>query len=610
MPTSHPGRAILVCLLLLGLLPTTAAGADPSAEIDVSRLQSWQGRHVSGLTITGLPGDLAKQAESGLALKPRRKFMRMRKPLLDAATAHADARRLRLLLARNGYPHAVIVGSGEADGDENVTVTFAVTLGPMIVFGETVLVGVPAAATVPADSARTRLVPGTRFQESEVFAVQGALVLAMRRAGHPHSAVDVAVVRPDSSRVDVTYTCTPGALFVYGDLIVEGSPDDLTPLVHRTVGLKPGTPYSPRIATNSRRYLRDLDLFRQIRLQNVPHDSTTLDMVADLRERKMLTLDASVGTFTDNPVVITVEAKHRNIFKRGRGLGSGASYATHLRWAEIRTWWQGLGVPRSRTDLRLRYEVQDEDSYRLDTASAALSTLFNYWEFSSVRTALSVSNGVLDNRSADPDAFIDDVGLQTVLTAAWFRDTSDNPLDPLTGKRLNLQGDWSPPGFWTENPFAAIRANGSRYFNMGGTRVLATRLDMSVAWPLGDAIDLTPDRRWYAGGVSSMRGYGRRRLGPVDSADNPIGGEARLLAGLEVRMPVVSIVGLALFVDTGQVWRRMDDISFNHYQAAVGTGILFGTPVGPLRLDFAYLVTEPERPESRWQFHFAIGHPY
>ena len=54
--------------------------------------------------------------------------------------------------------------------------------------------------------------------------------------------------------------------------------------------------------------------------------------------------------------------------------------------------------------------------------------------------------------------------------------------------------------------------------------------------------------------------------------------EARLLASLEYRNPVASVVGLAAFVDTGQVWRVLENVSPEDYQVAAGVGLLVGTP--------------------------------
>jgi len=600
---ANPAARHLACYALLFSLIAAAAPALADA-IDLRALNQWYGRPVAKLEIIGLPDDLVKQATGGLALTPRRKLLRLRKAVLDARVAEKDAQRLRLLMAQNGYPHATITARAEADGD-NVKLTFEVTPGPVVGFGEVTFEGLPATVSVEADSANTTMSAGQRFTETTVFAASDALALAVRRAGHAEPAIDLAAVRPDSTTCDLTFTVTPGPLFTYERLVLSGVPDDLVSLTERTIGLEPGTPYSPRIVVDTRRYLRQLDLFRQIRLQSVnrdsigdPTDDATLDLVADLKERRMITVEASVGTFTDNPVVVSASVVHRNIFKKGRGLRLALA------------WWQALVVRRSRTDTRVSYRIEDEDSYRLDKVALDLSTLFHPTAQTSLRLGIQVSNGVLDNRSADEDAFASDVGLATVLNGMWYRDTSDNPLDPQTGQRLTLQTDWSPPGFWTDNPFASVRAYGSRYIPLGGRRVLAARLDGAVAWPLGDALDLVADRRFFAGGASTHRGYHRRRLGPVDSANQPIGGEVRLLAGLEARLPMWSLVGLAVFVDTGQVWRYTGEMDLSEYTAAGGLGLLFGTPVGPLRLDWAYNLTSPQRDEPQYVIHFAIGHPF
>ena len=608
----HQPAAVLFGLLVL-ILAASAQGR--GQDVDVAALREWQGRTVSRLTVTGMPEELKGRARPGLALTPRRKLLAMRREVLRLDAADADARRIRLLLARNGFPNAEITATGEADGDEHVRVTFTVRPGPAVVYRDITVTGLPEAARAAADSARVLLPRSARFGEARIVRVRDDLALGMRRAGHAHPEVAVQVTRPDSVTCDITFACTPGRTFVYDQLVLDGAPDDLEPLARKVVGLKPGTPYRPAVASDARRWLRDLDLFRQIRPRSVVADSTDLksgvmDLEIDLAPRRMSTAGATLGTFSDNPIVVGAYWSHRNLFSRGRGLGVGGSYATHLKELESRAWWPALLTARSRAQLRLRYEIQDEDSYRLDKTSVEVSNLFRPWQHSSLRLGVTVSNGVLDNRSADDEAFASDVGLQTVLGAVWFRDTSDNPLDPQTGHRLTLQGDWSPPGFWTEQPFTSLRAFGSHYTPLGGRRVLALRVDGAVAWPLGDAVDLTPDRRWYAGGTSSMRGYKRRRLGPLDSDGNPIGGEVRLLAGAELRVPLVSMVGVAFFVDSGQVWAQGRDVDLGDLAVAGGAGLLLGTPVGPVRLDAAYNLVAPAGDEPDLVLHFAIGHPF
>lgn len=597
---------LLVVVTCASHLPLLAA--TPPA-VDLDGLRPWQGRQVSHFEFEGMPDGLADQARAGLALPPRRKLLRRKTMRLTLPSATADAQRVQLLLARNGFPDARITARGEADGDEQVAVTLVVAAGPAVGYGEVDVAGLPPATAAQADTVRQRLPRGQRFSDAAVAAARDQLLLAQQRAGHARPEVSVDIQRAADSTATIQFNCRPGASFRYESLSVGGIPDDLVPLVRRTLDLDPGTPFTPDVAGRGRRDLRRLQLFRQIRLVSEARSDTTLELVADLKARRMITVEASVGTFTDDPVVGSAGIVHRNLLGGGRGGGLDVLYSTYRREAGGRLWWPALVTPRSRTELELRGEIEDEDSYRLDTVSAELSTLFEPWRTASLRVGLTVSHGTLLERTLSRNAFLSDVGLLTALGATWYRDTSDSPVDPRRGSRTTIKTEWSPPGAWTDTPFASLHVFGSRYLPVaGGT--LAMRLDGGVARPLGEAADVRPDRRFFAGGVSTMRGYRRRQLGPGDLEGSPIGGEVRVLAGAELRRSLLGPLGVALFVDTGQAWLRRDDVDLAELAVATGVGVLIGTPVGPVRFDLARNLTEPAADQPRWLLSFAIGHPF
>jgi translocation and assembly module TamA len=147
------------------------------------------------------------------------------------------------------------------------------------------------------------------------------------------------------------------------------------------------------------------------------------------------------------------------------------------------------------------------------------------------------------------------------------------------------------------------------YRRFGGT-VLATRLEAGLAGPLGDSLDLLPNKRFFAGGANSMRGARRRMLGPRDEEGAPLGGESLLLATAELRFRVKGHVGAVLFVDAGNVWRFADDTSINTLEAAAGPGLMVRTPVGPVRLDTAFNMTSRPADEPGIVLHISVGHPF
>jgi outer membrane translocation and assembly module TamA len=604
----NAGARPLAVYLLTSLLATSALASEDEA-VDVSALAAWVGREVAEIRLSGMPEDLERRAIGGLALKPRRKLLRVTHPLLRTSLAQADGQRLRYLLARNGFPAARITGSGEPD-DDRVIVTFTVETGLMVSYGEVMIRDLPDAAQASVDTVRARLPRGGRFSDRAVQTARSELELAMRRAGHARPELDLELQRVNEQTVDVSFVCRPGRVFRYRDFDQEGAPEDLRPLVDQIVDLEPGTPYKPAVAKEARRDLRELQLFRQVRLTSEEDSDTTLTLRAELRPRDMITAMASVGSFTDDALVASAGIRHRNLLRRGRGGEIGARYSLHGAEARAGLWWPGLVSRRSRSEIRLTGTIEDEDAYRLEKVELELATLFRIGSYSSLRVFTSVSQGDLENRSADEDEFLSDVGLLTVLGATYYRDTSDNPIDPQVGSRLTVRTGLSPPGAWTDTPFVGVHMYTSRYLPLGGRRVLALRMDGGVSRPLGDALDLRPDFRFFAGGVSTMRGYGRRDLGPVDSEGQPVGGEVRLLASAELRQPLTGIFGTALFVDSGQVWRKRDEFDPGELAVAAGAGLLLYTPVGPVRLDLAYNLTQPERDQSRTHLSFAIGHPF
>jgi len=616
---SLPALAWLAAAIVTGVLAAGSAGAraqdaspgGPGA-IDVTPLGTWQGRDVTGLELAGVPDDLRSKARSGLALTPRRKLFGTDHAVLTLERAREDARRLLLLLARSGFPDATIGAAAAAAGERGVEVTFEVDPGPAVRYGEVGVQGLPEAASAGIDSLQLYLTGDRRFRDQHIERVKAGLDLAMQRAGHARPEVTVEIVRTAPDRAAVTFHCEPGSLYVYQRLAVQGVPSDIERLVRRVVDLEPGTGYTPRIADEARRHVRKLGLFRFSRITSEVSGPGTLDLVADLEPRKMITLEAGVGSFTDNWYVLSGSAKHRNLFGRGRGVELSGQFATHEREVALHTWWPALLTPRSRADLELRRRVEDEDAYRLAKNEVELSNLFERWRHSSLRLGVTLSDGELEARTAedvDEDLVTQD-GLQTVWSALWYRDTSDSPLSPRIGSRYTLQGDVSVPGVLTEAPFAGLRAVATRYLPAGPRRTLALRLDAAWARPLGDAAALRPDRRWYAGGVSTMRGYGRRELGPRDADGNALGGEVRLLAGAELRAMIRPPFGMAVFVDSGQVWAERGDLDLGDLALATGVGLLVETPVGPIRLDLAFNLTETPQDVGDWKLQFAIGHPY
>jgi outer membrane translocation and assembly module TamA len=114
-----------------------------------------------------------------------------------------------------------------------------------------------------------------------------------------------------------------------------------------------------------------------------------------------------------------------------------------------------------------------------------------------------------------------------------------------------------------------------------------------------------------------MRGWGRYEVSPLSASGLPLGGTTLLAFSSELRLVLKGNLGGVLFLDAGNVWDRRSAVDLGDLRYAVGPGLRYQTPVGPVRFDVGYQLTpiegllvngEPEK--RRWRLHFSIGQAF
>lgn len=170
-----------------------------------------------------------------------------------------------------------------------------------------------------------------------------------------------------------------------------------------------------------------------------------------------------------------------------------------------------------------------------------------------------------------------------------------------------------PGDFNCTSPNVDLRA----YRPIGNRLVVAGRAHVSAIDPVGGAGNVPFYKRYFLGGSSSLRGWGRFEVAPLSAAGLPLGGFSLLEASLELRGRVWNSLGLVVFGDAGNVWRGTWEYRLSDLRYDVGPGLRYLTPVGPLRADLAYqlnpipgLLVDGEPQDRRWRVHFSIGQSF
>ena len=124
-------------------------------------------------------------------------------------------------------------------------------------------------------------------------------------------------------------------------------------------------------------------------------------------------------------------------------------------------------------------------------------------------------------------------------------------------------------------------------------------------------------KRYFMGGSSSLRGWGRFEISPLTFSGTPIGGHSMFESAAEVRIPAFAKFAIVGFVDAGNVWYDSFDFHLDDLKVDIRPGLRYLTPIGPVRVDLGFQLTRIEgllvngELEPRgWRIHFSIGQAF
>jgi outer membrane protein insertion porin family len=121
-----------------------------------------------------------------------------------------------------------------------------------------------------------------------------------------------------------------------------------------------------------------------------------------------------------------------------------------------------------------------------------------------------------------------------------------------------------------------------------------------------EATAIPIDERFFNGGATTVRSFAERDLGPHDNHGHPVGGEFLTVFNVEYTFPILGELQGAIFTDAGNLLPSSEDPGLNDMRYAIGAGLRYKLPVGPLRLDYG-VNPDPRKYEDFGAFHFSFG---
>jgi len=455
---------------------------------------------------------------------------------------------------------------------------------------------------------------GGTFSEKMVRESRYSLLSLYANRGYIYA--DVAIDQrfsEDKSGVELTCTISEDKPVTVGRIMMTGLELTRPKVVKREITVKEGETFNyEKILKDQGRVYRT-GLFSSVMFEPADKEEKTYvkDLVMKVKEKNAGAVEVGIGYGDEERFRGTFDVSYNNLWGLNRYLGfrgeiSAIESKYSINFKEPRLFNKPYDFRASVIKQRLERKEYDLDiigttaGIEKDLTDTLKGSILYQFENADVR---SVKQGAILRE--EDSGRIDIASIIPSLT--W--DTRDNPLDPTKGFLNGLTLKYASEGLGSEINFYKLTGQSSWYYTPWGRTTLALSGRFGISETFSGDAQLPISERFFIGGRTTVRGYSLDTLGPKGFDGAPTGGNAMVIINAEVRFPLYDSLAGAVFVDSGNVWQSLSDMDVSNLKSTTGFGVLYRTPVGPLRLDYAVKL-DREYGESTSEWHFTLGYSF
>lgn len=521
--------------------------------------------------------------------------------------ADEDLPRLQQAMNAEGYWQAKITYTLDAK-PQPATVAVKVTPGPLYHLAKLEFVlasGAPA--PLPQTPEQVGLTLGAPALSEPVDDANARLVSLYAQNGQPFAQVvdRKVVVDLATATMSARYTIDPGAKVRFGASTVNGLHRVDADFVTRRIAWTEGADYDQRKVDATLKDLVSSALFSGVQINHAdqPAADGTVAMTLALIEGPPHSVGVGAGYNTDIGLGASTFWEDRNLFGEGEDLRLSAGAAQ--RQLGVAAAFRRPDFLVRKQDLIVDAELLQEETDAYDSRRARVYVGVEELMFPpyTLGGGVSLERAYLTNTTRDENYLL----LGTPLYVR--RDTTDDLLDPTMGTRATVTATPYHGLLGDGLNFLSTRVEDRAYFRVGESEKSVIAVYGALGSIVGASLEELPaDKRLYAGGAGSVRGYGYQLAGPLDSSNVPIGGRSSLELGGEFRYRITDTIGLVPFLDAGTVFpTNLPNKPSLFYSP--GLGLRYYTAIGPIRLDLAFPL-EKRPADSAFQVYISIGQAF
>jgi outer membrane protein insertion porin family len=529
---------------------------------------------------------------------------------LDKEKLRQDVVKLQNFYNNNGFIEAK-VGEPQVEYiDDMIYIKIKIDEGPKYRVGK---VGITGDLIASESELMGKLkITGEEFYSREVVH-NDVLVLNDTYSDKGYAYVDIYPridKDPVNLKVNLEYVIKKGKK-VYFELIdISGNKRTRDKVIRRELNVYEQELFSGKELKRGIRNLYRLDYFQDVKVDTVKGSADDkIVLKVDVEEKSTGQLQFGGGYSTIDYGYLMGSIAERNLFGRGQTLSlkstiSGKSTAYTLSFTEPYLFDTHIsaGFDIYKTDRDdTGYDKRSEGG-RIKLGFPVVTDTRLYWWYT--YDVSDIYNIEEDAAKSIWEMEGENITSSTQVTLRY--DTRDNLYNPTEGTNDFVAVEYA--GLGGDIAFTKYTAGTSWYFPMFSGTV--GMINGKAGYVHENGWGFLPDyERFYLGGMYSVRGFKWKDIHTQDASGDTIGGNSFVQMNLEWSIPLIKEAGMVwvFFIDAGGVFGEDEPVVATDIREGGGGGIRWYSPLGPIRLEYGWILDPRENESTQGRWEFAIG---
>ena len=404
-------------------------------------------------------------------------------------------------------------------------------------------------------------------------------------------------VYPDQLAADIHITLDSGTRYKFGSVRYGSMSETTKKLIETMINFEQGKPYRSGLLRKLNSNLSATSYFSQIDIRPLHDQAKNYEVPIHLgvAPKTAHELETGIGFSTDEGPRVSLTWDKPWLNDKGHSISS--SIAVSQINAEISSSYKiPTGNPlKDYFTLDVGYKKKNQD----DTESELVTASIHNWKKRDDNWDRDIFFRVEYEDFTQGEQKGSSLLLIPGIAFSRRKVYGNNALDPMAGYNSNFKLEGAGKSLGSDANFLKFWTRTKALATLNVKHRFIGRIEQGAIWT-NDIRDIPPSIRFFTGGDQSVRGYNFESISPKGKDDKLTGAKYMTAVSAEYDYEFIEKWRLALFVDSGT--------ATNNYQVpwkiGTGFGVRWVTPLGPLKLDLAFAVNEPDTP---WRIHFTMG---